>query len=98
MKKLGRSRQNIARGARPDVSLEMVHAYRKMWESQGYDLPPLDGKPTPEPIRGIGDVAARVFKLLLGIEVCSRCDSRRKWLNRVVPFPLQWPGSAWCRP
>jgi len=37
------------------------------------------------PMEGLGDVVARVTKRL-GIQECSGCKARRRWLNRKVPL------------
>lgn len=39
-----------------------------------------------EPLRGLGDVVARVTKAV-GIPPCPGCERRRADLNRAVPFP-----------
>ena len=47
---------------------------------------PVESVPTPDRIRGLGDVVARVTKAV-GIRECVGCKKRREALNRAVPFP-----------
>jgi hypothetical protein len=44
---------------------------------------PLDLFPTP--VRGLGDVVAKVTKAV-GIKPCGGCKERQKKLNELVPF------------
>ncbi len=39
-----------------------------------------------EPVRGLGDVVAKVTKSI-GIKPCAPCERRRNWLNKYFPTP-----------
>lgn len=46
---------------------------------------PSTSTPTPERIRGVGDVVAKVTKAV-GIKPCAPCQKRRQWLNKYFPI------------
>ena len=45
------------------------------------------------PVRGLGDVVAKVTKAV-GIKPCGPCQKRREALNRMVPFNGKPPADA----
>lgn len=96
-KRLTGRRWDIAAG-RSNLPPETVDAYRRHWHEQGYDVPPLHGRPQPTYFRGLGDVVAWLLKRLGVVRHCSACDKRRQWLNAFCPLPLSWPSSISHRP
>jgi hypothetical protein len=40
----------------------------------------------PTPLRGLGDVVARVTESILHIPPCAGCKKRQASLNKAVPF------------
>jgi hypothetical protein len=45
----------------------------------------VEQKAAPQPVRGLGDVVAKVTKAV-GIKPCGPCERRRQMLNQRFPF------------